>query len=63
MAEYADAVPLCRLRDFVMAGLRPGHPRLFCLAAAETWMPGTSPGTMNFVVTPYFIGRFLSQQA
>jgi hypothetical protein len=24
----------------VMAGLRPGHPRLSCLNAAKTWMPG-----------------------
>src|SRR6267142_3906222 len=23
-----------------MAGLRPGHPRLSCLDAAKTWMPG-----------------------
>jgi hypothetical protein len=27
-----------------MAGLRPGHPRLSCLDAAKTWMPGKSPG-------------------
>src|ERR1700727_2662170 len=32
---------------FVMAGLRPGHPRLLCgqaFFATKTWMPGTSPG-------------------
>jgi predicted MFS family arabinose efflux permease len=28
----------------VMAGLRPGHPRLPCLRTAKTWMPGTRPG-------------------
>src|SRR5207237_7729163 len=27
---------------FVMAGLRPGHPRLG--PASKTWMPGTKPG-------------------
>src|SRR5258705_6868820 len=26
--------------DSVMAGLRPGHPRLSCLDAPKTWMPG-----------------------
>src|SRR6185437_15205537 len=26
----------------VMAGLRPGHPRLPCLIAVKTWMPATS---------------------
>jgi hypothetical protein len=31
----------------VMAGLRPGHPRLSCLSSAKTWMPGTSPGTTS----------------
>jgi hypothetical protein len=33
---------------FVMAGLRPGHPRLSCLGAAKTWMPGTRPGMTGF---------------
>jgi hypothetical protein len=31
------------IRFSVMAGLvlaRPGHPRLSCLNAAKTWMPG-----------------------
>jgi hypothetical protein len=29
----------------VMAGLRPGHPRLaFLLVTIKTWMPGTRPG-------------------
>jgi hypothetical protein len=32
---------------FVMAGLRPGHPRLSCLTAVKTWMPGTRPGMTN----------------
>src|SRR5439155_23667938 len=27
-----------------MAGRRPGHPRLSCLGAPKTWMPGTRPG-------------------
>jgi hypothetical protein len=26
----------------------PGHPRLSCLSAAKTWMPGTSPGMTIF---------------
>jgi hypothetical protein len=30
--------------SFVMAGLRPGHPRLPYLTEAKTWMPGTRPG-------------------
>src|SRR6266567_2620661 len=33
--------PYWRSLVFVMAGLRPGHPRLSCLNAAKTWMPGT----------------------
>src|SRR5258708_37667122 len=28
----------------VMAGLRPGHPRLSCIDSARTWMPGTKAG-------------------
>jgi hypothetical protein len=32
---------------FVMAGLRPGHPRLSCLSVVKTWMPGTGPGMTN----------------
>src|SRR5712671_569360 len=41
---------LQRIRFFVMAGLRPGHPRLSCCHAVKTWMPGTSPGmTGNFL--------------
>src|SRR5882757_9756982 len=32
----------------VMAGLRPGHPRLSCLSTAKTWMPGTGPGMTNW---------------
>jgi hypothetical protein len=31
----------------VMAGLRPGHPRLSCLTTVKTWMPGTGPGMTN----------------
>jgi ribosome-binding protein aMBF1 (putative translation factor) len=27
-----------------MAGLRPGHPRLWCIDAGKTWMPGTGAG-------------------
>jgi hypothetical protein len=41
-----DAVPF-----FVMAGLRPGHPRLFCLSEDKTWMPGTRPGMTNSKAT------------
>src|SRR5258706_5662383 len=26
----------------------PGHPRLSCLSAAKTWMPGTRPGMTSF---------------
>jgi hypothetical protein len=37
-----------RVLFFVMAGLRPGHPRLSRLSSAKTWMPGTSPGTTSF---------------
>jgi len=33
---------------FVMAGLRPGHPRLSCSSEAKTWMPGTRPGMTSF---------------
>src|SRR6202011_5660215 len=36
------------IRFFVMAGLRPGHPRPSCLSAAKTWMPGTRPGMTSF---------------
>src|SRR3954468_24089139 len=32
------------LTQAVMAGLRPGHPRLWCIDAGKTWMPGTRPG-------------------
>src|SRR5882724_9116395 len=28
----------------------PGHPRLSCLIAVKTWMPGTSPGMTGFAV-------------
>jgi hypothetical protein len=28
----------------VMAGLRPGHPRLSCFSAFKTWMPGNEAG-------------------
>jgi hypothetical protein len=31
----------------VMAGLRPGHPRLLFNEENKTWMPGTSPGMTN----------------
>jgi hypothetical protein len=29
------------IRFLIMAGLRPGHPRLSYLGAAKTWMPDT----------------------
>src|SRR6266849_7297961 len=34
----------------------PGHPRLSCLVAAKTWMPGTRPGMTSFARKPYSIG-------
>src|ERR1700692_416754 len=43
---------LIKIRFFVMAGLRPGHPRLCCLNAVKTWMPGTRAGVTSFVVKP-----------
>src|SRR6185437_739253 len=46
---------------FVMAGLRPGHPRLSCLSEAKTWMPGTKPGHDEFRQKAHFIGCFLSR--
>jgi hypothetical protein len=41
-----------------MAGLRPGHPRLFCLTEARTWMPGTSPGMTTFEMMPILLAAF-----
>src|SRR6266851_6708060 len=37
-----------------MAGLRPGHPRLSCLNAVKTWMPGIRPGMTSFAIKPLF---------
>src|SRR5258708_39683143 len=34
----------------------PGHPRLSCLSAAKTWMPGTRPGMTSFTRKPRSIG-------
>jgi hypothetical protein len=45
----------------VMAGLRPGHPRLSCFSAFKTWMPGTRPGMTNQMARPNFIGRFFDK--
>jgi hypothetical protein len=45
----------------VMAGLRPGHPRLSCFSAVKTWMPGTRPRMTDQTARPNFIGRFFSQ--
>jgi hypothetical protein len=45
----------------VMAGLRPGHPRLSCFSAFKTWMPGTRPGMTNQMARLNFIGRFFGQ--
>jgi hypothetical protein len=42
----------------VMAGLRPGHPRLSCLDAAKTWMPGRRPGMTSFAGEPNLIAAF-----
>jgi hypothetical protein len=42
----------------VMAGLRPGHPRLSCSIEAKTWMPGTRPGMTNSASERRFIGGF-----
>jgi hypothetical protein len=33
---------------FVMAGLVPAIHVFLCIAAAKTWMPGTSPGMTSF---------------
>ena len=57
-----------------MAGLRPGHPRLPYLSAAETWMPGIAdkftqsaqgrllrPGMTSFATETDFIGCFFGQ--
>jgi hypothetical protein len=49
-ARYGAVVDRCSNTlsfFFVMAGLRPGHPRLSCLSSVKTWMPGTSPGTTS----------------
>src|SRR6185437_213075 len=46
---------------FVMAGLRPGHPRLSCLSEAKTWMPGTKPGHDELRQKAHFIGCFFGQ--
>jgi hypothetical protein len=35
---------MAELHYHVMAGLRPGHPRLSFSPTIKTWMPGTSPG-------------------
>jgi hypothetical protein len=45
----------------VMAGLRPGHPRLSCFGAVKTWMPGTRPGMTSQTANPNFVGRFFGQ--
>jgi len=43
--KITPSLPRFRLFDsFVMAGLRPGHPRLSCCHAGKAWMPGTRPG-------------------
>jgi hypothetical protein len=56
---------------FVMAGLRPGHPRLSCPGSAKTWMPGIAdkftqsaqdrllwPGMTNFAKVPTPLAAF-----
>src|SRR5713101_3810882 len=46
---------LKRIRFFVMARLRPGHPRLSCCYAVKTWMAGTSPAmTMKSIAAPHY---------
>jgi hypothetical protein len=42
----------------VMAGLRPGHPRLSCVIAVKTWMPGTRPGMTNQTASPIALDAF-----
>jgi hypothetical protein len=37
-----------------MAGLRLGHPRLSCLRAAKTWMPGTRPVMTSLAIKRQF---------
>src|SRR5258707_763752 len=36
----------------VMAGLRPGHPRLWARTALKAWMPATSAGMTKLVSHP-----------
>jgi hypothetical protein len=40
ISSVPPPIKLGYLNLLVMAGLRPGHPRLSCLSAAKTWMPG-----------------------
>ncbi|MEH2673027.1 hypothetical protein DXU07_27770 [Bradyrhizobium elkanii] len=41
----ARALAFCRVGSALRHGrARPGHPRLYCVAEAKTWMPGTRPG-------------------
>src|SRR5258706_5681331 len=41
--------------SLLVAGRRPGHPRLSSLSAAKTWMPGTRPGMTIFAINPHSI--------
>jgi hypothetical protein len=45
----------------VMAGLRPGHPRLSCLSEDKTWMPGTRPGMTSSVISAIPLAAFWNQ--
>jgi hypothetical protein len=49
-----------RVRAFsiVMAGHRPGHPRLSCLREAKTWMPGTRPRMTSFAKSAISLAAF-----
>jgi hypothetical protein len=44
--------------SIVMAGLRPGHPRLSCLIEAKTWMPGTRPGMTSLAKSAISLAAF-----
>jgi hypothetical protein len=52
---------LKKILVFVMARLRPGHPRLSCRGVAKTWMPGTRPGMTSFAKRARAIGSLAIQ--
>lgn len=46
------AVPSAHYELSVMAGLRPGHPRLACEAQFQTWMPAQGHDEPNGKASP-----------